>query len=60
MPGDGDLKLQPIVRRLREIGYDGWLSLELMNPTLWKMNSLQVAQIGMMALQRLLFADTAC
>jgi 4-hydroxyphenylpyruvate dioxygenase len=60
MPGDGDLKLQPIVRRLREIGYDGWVSLELMNPTLWKMNSLQVAQIGMMALQRLLFADTAC
>jgi 4-hydroxyphenylpyruvate dioxygenase len=60
MPGDGDLKLQPIVGRLREIGYDGWVSLELMNPTLWKMNSLHVAQIGMMALQRLLFADTAC
>jgi 2-keto-myo-inositol isomerase len=54
LPGDGDFQLQAIVQRLREIGYDGWLSLELLNPTLWKAKPVQVAQIGSTALGRLL------
>src|SRR5207247_1901654 len=28
LPGDGDFHLEPIVRKLRDIGYDGWVSLE--------------------------------
>ena len=26
LPGDGDFQLVPILRQLRQIGYDGWLS----------------------------------
>jgi 4-hydroxyphenylpyruvate dioxygenase len=54
LPGDGDFQLEPIFNQLRSIGYDGWVSLELMNPTLWKTKASQVAELGMMALQRLL------
>jgi sugar phosphate isomerase/epimerase len=60
LPGDGDYQLGPIVERLRAIGYNGWVSLELMNPALWQAKPVQVVEIGHMALKRLLFADTAC
>lgn len=53
LPGEGDFHLEPIVRQLRAIGYDGWLSLELMNPLLWKIKATQVAEMGMAALRRL-------
>jgi sugar phosphate isomerase/epimerase len=52
LPGDGDFRLTPILERFREIGYDGWISLELMNPTLWKSKATQVAEIGLAALRR--------
>jgi sugar phosphate isomerase/epimerase len=54
LPGDGDFLLAPLVKRLRAMGYDGWMSLELMNPTLWKTRPTQVAELGMSALRRLL------
>jgi sugar phosphate isomerase/epimerase len=54
LPGDGDFRLGPIVERLRALGYDGWVSLELMNPTLWKAKPVQVAEVGLTALRRLL------
>ena len=54
MPGDGDFKLQPILERLRERGYEGWVSLELMNPVLWKMKATQVAELAIASLRRLL------
>jgi sugar phosphate isomerase/epimerase len=54
LPGDGDFRLGPILDRLRAIGYAGYVSLELMNPTLWQMKGTQVAEIGLMALRRLL------
>jgi len=54
LPCDGDFRLTAIVDRLRAIGYDGYVSLELMNPTLWQMKGTQIIEIGMMALQRLL------
>jgi sugar phosphate isomerase/epimerase len=54
LPGDGDFRLGPIVQRLRDIGYEGWVSLELMNPTLWKAKPIQVVEIGITALRRLL------
>jgi len=53
LPGDGDFLLGPIVQHLKTIGYDGWVSLELMNPTLWQVKASQVAELGMMALRRL-------
>ncbi|HEV3257695.1 MAG TPA: sugar phosphate isomerase/epimerase family protein [Gemmataceae bacterium] len=54
LPGDGDFQLSPIIERLRAIGYDGWVSVELMNPTLWKAKATQVAELSMAALDRLL------
>jgi 4-hydroxyphenylpyruvate dioxygenase len=54
MPGDGDFKLKPIIQRLRDIGYAGWVSLELLNPVLWKTKATQVAELGIASLERLL------
>jgi 4-hydroxyphenylpyruvate dioxygenase len=54
LPGDGDFQLEPILQQLRALGYDGWVSLELMNPTLWNTKASQVAELGIMALRRLL------
>jgi 2-keto-myo-inositol isomerase len=54
LPGEGDFRLEPIVRRLKAIGYDGAVSLELMNPVLWQANPKQVVELGLMAVERLL------
>ncbi len=54
LPGDGDFRLTPVVERLRQIGYQGWVSLELMNPTLWRARPVQVAEIGLTALRKVL------
>ena len=54
LPGEGDFRLQAIVQQLRAIGYDGWVSLELFNPTLWQLKPAQVAELGLASLQRLL------
>ena len=54
LPGEGDFSLKPIVEHLRAIGYDGWVSLELFNPTLWQLKPAQVAELGLAALNRLL------
>jgi 2-keto-myo-inositol isomerase len=54
LPGEGDFCLQPIVQQLRDIGYDGWVSLELFNPALWQLKPAQVAELGLASLERLL------
>jgi sugar phosphate isomerase/epimerase len=54
LPGDGDFQLKPILRQLRAQGYQGWVSLELLNPTLWNIKASQVAELGRLALERLL------
>jgi sugar phosphate isomerase/epimerase len=56
-PGEGDFQLKPIIRRLRSAGYDGWVSLELLNPTLWQVKASQVAELGLAAVGRLLQKD---
>lgn len=53
-PGDGDFQIGPFLQRIRDIGYDGWVSLEVMNPTLWNMKAAQVAEIGLASLNRAL------
>jgi sugar phosphate isomerase/epimerase len=54
LPGDGDLPLEFLLGKLRERGYDGFVSLELMNPTLWQNRASQVAELGAAALRRVL------
>jgi len=52
MPGDGDFRFGPVVETLRRIGYDGYISLEVTNPVFWQMKLTQVAELGLMALRR--------
>jgi 2-keto-myo-inositol isomerase len=42
-PGDGILPLDQVLRDLVSIGYDGYLSVELFNPTYWQADLKQVA-----------------
>jgi 2-keto-myo-inositol isomerase len=54
LPGDGDFQLQPILDFLRQLGYQGWVSLELMNPTLWRANPKQVVEVAYTSLRKAL------
>lgn len=54
LPGEGDFQLRPILDRLRAIGYDGYVSLELLNPTLWQVKATQVLELGWQSLEGLL------
>ena len=47
MPGDGVVDLKRYCELLREIGYSGWMSLELFNRHLWAKNPLKVATAGL-------------
>jgi 2-keto-myo-inositol isomerase len=53
-PGEGDFRLEPIVAHLRRIEYNGFVSLEMLNPTLWQARPAHVAEMGAKALERLL------
>lgn len=56
LPGDGDIRLAALIERLNRIDYQGCVSIELMNPKLWQIPALQLADAGMAALRRLLAA----
>lgn len=47
MPGDGVFDLKRYVELLAQIGYDGFLSLELFREDLWQQDPRQVARIGL-------------
>jgi sugar phosphate isomerase/epimerase len=54
LPGDGDFPLAAIVERLAQTGYDGHVSLELLNPHLWRIPADRVTDMGHRALRRVL------
>jgi 2-keto-myo-inositol isomerase len=54
LPGDGEFQLSPIVDCCRSIGYDGCVSVELMNPHIWQVPAAQVVEISITALRKLL------
>lgn len=54
LPGDGDFRLGPILDHLRTIGYEGFVSVEVLDQTLWQLNPAQVAEVAMTALRRIL------
>jgi 2-keto-myo-inositol isomerase len=58
-PGDGDFLLPAILQQLRAAGYDGYVSLEMFNPTFWQAKPAQIAALGLVALQRVLTPRTA-
>jgi 2-keto-myo-inositol isomerase len=59
LPGDGDFQLQPIFDRLRAIGYQDCVSVELMNPQIWQVPAVQVAEVSITALRKLLSVGQA-
>jgi len=54
LPGEGDFQIEPIIDHLGSIGYDGFVSLEVLNPQLWSIPAERVADAGRQALERLL------
>jgi 2-keto-myo-inositol isomerase len=54
LPGEGDFQLGPIVDHFQRIGYDGHVSLEVLNPQLWQVPADRVADLGYQALCRVL------
>jgi sugar phosphate isomerase/epimerase len=51
-PGDGVAPLTEILRTLRSIGFDGYLSLELFNRDYWSRDPFQAAKTGLEKMQR--------
>jgi 4-hydroxyphenylpyruvate dioxygenase len=54
LPGDGDIPLEAIVARLKQIDYVGAVSIELMNPQIWRVAPRQFGEIAMTALRKTL------
>ena len=54
LPGDGDFQTTAILEKLASIGYDGYASLELLNPGLWAIPADKVADMGYQAMVRAL------
>lgn len=54
LPGDGEFSLEPLIARLREIHYDGAVSIELMNPRLWAISPRQFGEVAITALRKVL------
>jgi sugar phosphate isomerase/epimerase len=54
LPGDGDFQFGPIVEQLRRVGYQGCVSVELMNPRLWQVPARQFGEAGLAALRNIL------
>ncbi|WP_435006147.1 sugar phosphate isomerase/epimerase family protein [Tundrisphaera lichenicola] len=53
-PGEGDFLIGPILDHIASIGYDGYVSLEVLNPQLWAITADRVADAGRQVMDRLL------
>lgn len=54
LPGDGDIHLAALIKHLQQINYRGCISLETLNPKLWQIPPLQLADAGLAAIRRIL------
>ncbi len=54
LPGEGDIPLEPLMEHLRQIEYRGAVSIELMNPQIWRVPAVQFGEIAVTALRKLL------
>jgi len=54
LPGDGDFPLELIISRLRAIGYAACVSVELLNPAIWRIGPRQFGEVGITALRKVL------
>ena len=54
LPGEGTSPPDDLVARLREIGYEGAVAVELHNPALWRVPPRQFGEIAMTSLRKTL------
>jgi 2-keto-myo-inositol isomerase len=54
MLGEGPIDLAGEIRILKEIGYEGTVSLELFNPSLWEQDPADVLKVGLERMRELL------
>jgi 4-hydroxyphenylpyruvate dioxygenase len=54
LPGEGDMHLAPILETCRRLEYGGYVSIELMNPQIWRVPARQFGEVAMTALRKLL------
>jgi 4-hydroxyphenylpyruvate dioxygenase len=54
LPGDGEFQLLPILQQLHDADYDGWISAELLNSTIWQAPSVHVTELAAASIKRLL------
>jgi 4-hydroxyphenylpyruvate dioxygenase len=54
LPGEGDISLSALLARLTEIDYRGHISIELMNPQIWRIPPRSFGEIAMTALRKVL------
>jgi sugar phosphate isomerase/epimerase len=58
LPGDGELPLAAIVEACRRLNYGGYVSIELMNPQIWRVPALQFGEVAMKSLSAILAATS--
>ena len=54
LPGDGDIPIEPLVQYLQSIDYQGYVSIELMNPQIWQIPARSFGEIAATALRKVL------
>ena len=54
LPGEGDFQIEPILDQLASVGYEGFVSLEVLNPQLWSIPADRVADAAGQSMNRLL------
>ena len=54
LPCHGFFNLEMFVKKIKEIGYDGWLSLELFNEKIWGDDPFKVAEDSIVAIKKIL------
>ncbi len=52
LPGEGDFHLDALLDRLKEIGYNKTISVEVMNPVIWRTKPHQIAELALASLVR--------
>ncbi|MBV8488578.1 MAG: sugar phosphate isomerase/epimerase [Planctomycetaceae bacterium] len=54
LPGEGDFQIDPWIDHLGSMGYEGGVSLEVLNPLLWQISADRVSDLGYQAVCRVL------
>ena len=52
-PGEGAIDLQNFLSQIKQVGYDDYVSLELLRPAYWDREPEEIAAIGRESLKRL-------